>query len=889
MTGFASISQRLSPWTLLCVVALPLQAQEAASTPPEAVALRSVPPVVLDGQLDDSAWKSAKFITKFTQQDPVQYAPATVPTEVAFIYDDNALYIGARMTRPDGSFPRNLTRRDQYGNAEHIVISLDPYLDRRTAYSFVVTAGGTRIDYYHATDSDDFRSRDFTYNPVWEAKVHTDSVGWTAEIRIPFSQLRYNTATEQLWGLNITRWMPDKNEEVFWVLVPRDETGYSSRFGTLSGINNLRPTRRIELLPYVASEGNFDGTVESRNPFNDGSELATRLGGDFKMGLGPNLTLEATVNPDFGQVEADPAELNLTAFETFFREQRPFFTEGSQLLPGDNLFYSRRIGAPPRGPTEGVFVDRPSNSTILSAAKVTGRLPSGLSVGVLAAATAREYAREQADFGSPIDRVEVEPVSFFGAARVQQEVGRNASTVGLSLAGMRRDFTANSALVGRFTQGSFSGAADGLLRLNNGEYEFRASAGWSQVTGDTAAIRRIQEAPAHYFQRPDADQVRLNPLRTSLTGFAGSIRADKNAGNWLWGAGLRTQSPSYETNDAGRLSRANTIDLNWDINYRNTDPGPVFRNWRAGISNNVTWNYDGDRRSSRFGAFSNVTLRNYWSANMNVWLRPRGQSDVLTRGGPLMQTLRAYGAELRLGSSRNNPNRVRLNLSGSRSEDGGWSYQVETNLTLRPSPTIGISLGPEIERRVNPQQFVGTADRSGPETFGTRYLFGRIDRTVLSAQFRINYTMTPNLTLEVYAEPFTASGRFSDLGELAKAGTPDLRVFGSNGTTVTPVGDGSITIDDTRNGDSFDIDPLDFNRFSFRSNVVLRWEWTPGSTLFLVWQQDKSEECEIQDPTGCPRGTRPGDLPTVGNLFKALGTQGRNFIAVKASYWIPVL
>jgi hypothetical protein len=308
------------------LIAVPLAAQDGPPTiPKRAQAGRVTSPIRLDGRLDDAAWARATFVSDFLLREPVEFGEPSDRTEVAFLYDDAALYVAGRLHSADpASVPRAITRRDQYGNAEHLVVSLDPHFDRRTAFSFSVSAGGARQDFAHARD--EFWSRDFTYDPVWDAAVAFDSLGWTVEMRIPFSQLRFSRAEVQRWGLNIQRWIPQRNEEVWWVVVPRNETGFVSRFGLLEGITGIAPSRRMELLPYVAATGTFASAVDPADPFTDRREGTFRAGVDFRMGLGPSLTLNSTVNPDFGQVEADPAVLNLTAFETFFDERRPFFT-----------------------------------------------------------------------------------------------------------------------------------------------------------------------------------------------------------------------------------------------------------------------------------------------------------------------------------------------------------------------------------------------------------------------------------------------------------------------------------------------------------------------------------------------------------------------------------
>ena len=390
----------------------------------------------IDGALDDAAWQAAEPIGDFVQKSPVEGAAPTERTEVRFLYDDDAIYVGARMYRHDPRAIRtSVTRRDGDSDAEVLVISLDTYLDRRTAYSFAISSGGVRKDYYHTQDFEDF-SVELGFDPVWLAKARVDSLGWTAEARIPFSQLRFSRGGKQLWGLELRRTTPDRHEDDYWVLIPKAAAGFASYFGLLEGIDGIKPSRRLEILPYTSGGLTLQGKVDPIDPFN--RKTQGRAGSDVKMGLGPNLTLDGTVNPDFGQVEADPAVVNLTAFETFYDERRPFFIEGSENLTGRGLsflgrpiyFYSRRIGSSPHGAASGDFVKAPLNTTILGAAKVTGRLPSGLTIGALASATPREWARTYDTLTRQFSRAAVEPPAGFGVVRMQQEIGKEHSTLG---------------------------------------------------------------------------------------------------------------------------------------------------------------------------------------------------------------------------------------------------------------------------------------------------------------------------------------------------------------------------------------------------------------------------------------------------------------------------
>jgi hypothetical protein len=514
----------------------------------------------LDGKLDEAAWLSATPITDFIQKEPVENAKPTDRLEVRFLYDDAALYVATKViTTARRTIQAPVSRRDNISQAEHIWVSLDSYRDRRTAYSFGVSASGVRADWYHPVDHE--TDIDMSFDPVWEAASDINGNGWTAEMRIPFSQLRFNASDVQTWGLNIDHWVPSTKEDVFWIPVPRTGTGWSSKMGTLNGIQGIKPSRRLEIMPYIATDATMNGERDRDDPFDDGRNLGARIGGDVKMGLGPSLTLQATVNPDFGQVEADPAEVNLSAFETIFSEKRPFFTENNQLFSGvGQYFYSRRVGARPRGPASGDYVDYPSASTILGAGKLTGRLASGTSIGALAAVTAREKARLFDAATGRFSSVVVTPLAGYGVGRLQKEFGKSASTVGLTLTGVRRDMNDDDPLARLLTKEAYSGGLNVNYRIAGGAYEVYALMGFSHVKGDSAVILNLQRSSARYFQRPDAESYSLDPSRTSLTGGNGYFGVSKNSGkHWLGGVETGFESPGFELNDAGRLGTADGI------------------------------------------------------------------------------------------------------------------------------------------------------------------------------------------------------------------------------------------------------------------------------------------------------------------------------------------
>ena len=831
----------------------------------------------LDGRLDEELWNTAPALTDFIQKEPVEGVTPADPMEVRFLYTGGALYVGARMSSSSRSaIQAPLSRRDDVEQSEYLLISLDTYLSRRTAYCFGVTASGVRLDHFHP--SDDEGNEDSEFDPVWEAHAQITESGWTAELWIPYSQLRFNALPEQIWGLNIKRSIPSKNEEDYWALIPRTVQGWASRFGELHGISDTRPSRRIELLPSFGGRSIVTGDRDPANPFDDGKNLDRHIGLDFKMGLGPSLTLESTVNPDFGQVEADPAEVNLSSFETFFSERRPFFLENSRLLASrvvNNYFYSRRIGELPSGPASGDFVDYPRANTILGAAKLSGRLPSGLSLGLLGAVTDDEHAQTFNLGTSVIEQIRVAPQTAYGVARLEQEFGRNASTGSFMLTGVHRDVPAEDPLTERLARNAFSVYSDAVLRFKGGEYELSPYAGISYVDGEAEAIDRLQRSSRRYLQRPDADYVTYDPTRTDFTGFKGGAQFERVSGrHWLGRVALDIESPEFEVNDIGRLTAGDAYLVNTALTYRETRPGDRLRAYSIGMSTRSEWNYGGDSQGERYGTDVSLTWPNFWRTTASLNFNPRGQDERLTRGGPSMGTPRNWNFVGEVRNSTQARNTWNGQFQYSENEEGGWLYDVSGGVSVRPAPRWQLSFEPSYIRERETQQYVDTIPRSGSETYGQRYVFAFIDRSTIVTQFRFNYTFKPDLTLEVYAEPFAASGNYYNHGELRTPRTTDIQRYGSDGTQVEELPDGSLRVHD--GADTFTLGNEDFNVLSFRSNVVLRWEWRPGSTLFVVWQQDRLSE-EVTDA-----------VVSAGDLLSSFSATGDNFFVVKASFWLPV-
>ena len=829
----------------------------------------------VDGRLDDEIWQTATPITDFIQKEPTEGAAPTDPMEVRIAYDDDAVYVGARMFSRDGRIQAPLGRRDNTDQAEHILVAFDTFLDRRTAVVFGVTAAGVRIDRYHSSDQED--SFDAGFDPVWRAETNIAADQWTAELWIPFSQLRFSPRTDQTWGLNLFRFRPTLDEADYWILIPRTVRAWSSRFGDVSGVSGIVPPRRIEALPYIAGGSTVNGDRDPGNPFDNGTNTRGRVGADMKMGLGPNLTLEAAINPDFGQVEADPAEVNLTAFETRFPEKRPFFLEGAQLfnIGHPNFYYSRRIGARPIGPADGDYVDYPESNSIMAAAKLTGRLQSKTSLGLIAAVTDDEDARV-ASAGSLERRdVPVAPHAYHFVGRMLQEFGPNTSTAGFIVNYMHRDFEDGSALADLYTRNALAVAGNTLLRFNGGQYEFRASGGGSFLNGSEKSVERWQRSSSHYAQRPDRDYSRLDPTLTSLAGWSVQLNFDKTGGrHWLWGGNTKIDSENFEVNDLAQLNGADGWLSNANIRWRETQPGKVFRAYYIQLDANTDTTLRGLVQAGRLRGTFNVTWLNFWTSNVNVARDLATTSVSLTRGGPLMA--RGPGWTVNASVGNRATSQTRLSAQGSlRSNDDGASVKSITgSFSMRPGPRWSFSVSPYYDRVTEPQQYITTLAGGRAVTFDNRYVFAFIDRSTMSMEYRLGLTLKPDVNLDVYAEPFAASGRYYDYGELLAPASRERLQYGTNGTVLTVNPDGSQIV--SAGGSTFTLRNRDFNTLSFRSNVVLRWEWRTGSTLYLVWQQDRASTETL------------GARVSVGDAFRSLTAPGANIFLLKTSFWIPV-
>jgi hypothetical protein len=838
--------------------------------------------VRLDGRLDDPIWAQAEKVNDFLQKEPVENGTPSGRTEVAIAYDDDAVYVGARMfCKNPEKLAMYLDRHDNQGPAEQFIVTFDSYHDHRTAYGFGVNVAGVRFDRYNSSDNE--FDRDFSYNPVWEAVTSRDSVSWSCEMRIPFSQLRFNDQPVQTWGVQFNRWIPGSFEDIFWVVIPRNATGFSSWFGEMSGIENVKPSRRLELMPYAASNASMIPRPAANDPLHDRTTLDQRIGGDLKMGLGPNMTLDATINPDFGQVEADPAVINLSAYETSFSERRPFFSEGIDLLhpEGPGYFYSRRIGGPPHGSAAGHFVKSPENATILGAAKISGRVTSKTSLGVLAAVTGREKATSHnvatdSTLAETFKTV-IEPPTAYGLAAIRREFGGNGSTVGLLLTGMGRNFSSCPDLKQTLRSQAYAGNFDWNVRFEQGKYDIVGFAGFSHVRGDAAAMTLTQRSSVHYFQRPDAQSyVKVDSTRTAMTGFTAQVRGGKRSGtHWLWGGGANIESPDFELNDAGILESADDISQWAHLTYRETTPGRLFHSYLFEIDWNGAWNFSGTNTGKEVYLYGNLTFKSFSSVEVSLAEYPAVFKDDMTRGGPLMKRLEQRTISVGASSPHGRSTHFAIGSEYTWADQGGSYYEIELSHSRRIGSRVSLEIVPQWEEGCDPQQWFGQAGSGSAATYGTRYIFGALRFSEARLGMRLNYFFSPTLSLEVYAEPFAAAGKYSDIGELVAGRSSDLRKYGTDGTTIEWVADSS-KYRVTDGSYLFWLSGRDYGDRSFRSNVVLRWEFARGSTAYLVWQRNRGTERE------------PGRQVRFASLGDAFAAEGSDYVALKISYWIPV-
>jgi hypothetical protein len=859
-----------SPSTTLAAIKVPASPTASAPSGPRATATaasasRAIVAPVLDGRTDDPAWATAQVIDQFLEYDPNEGKESRFKTEVRVTYDDKNLYVLARMYDPaPDSIISLLSRRDVRTQSEQLKLVIDSYHDKKTGFEFITNPAGVKRDFYVSNDNNE----DDSWDAVWEVGTKVDSVGWVAEFRIPFSQIRYAPGNDQTFGLLIVRDVARTGERISWPLLKRNVQGYVSQAGELSGIGQLPTPRRLEILPYTvlkSSTRDFGAAQLGGGRYSHPNNVT--FGADLKYGLSSNLTLDATINPDFGQVEADPAQLNLTAFETFFAERRPFFLEGAGIFTfntncGDidsdctGLFYSRRIGRSPQLTDSYGDASSPTATPIAAAGKITGRLANGVSIGLLNAMT-----QEVDGVITQNGRVAaIEPRTNYSVIRLQKDHSDGQGEMGIMLTGVNRSLDPTAAPYLR--DAAYTGGIDLRRRMFQKNYELRTFVAMSDVSGSATSIAALQTNTVHAYQRPD-DDVSYNPNRTSLRGDAERISFSKFGGGITrFQSVYQRYSPGFETNDLGYQQRADEqLFRNW-FALQYSKPTKVYQRAFFNFNAQERWTTEGLVLGNGVNHNNHIQWKNFmWTHigfNLNDYVT--SFSDRAARGGPAVRLSPSQSFWSGIESDSRRQVTGSLWAGGGKSDEGRSFYgYVEPSINFRLSSRFSASLGAGYNRNGDAWQFYSQYGVAGSDT--THYTFARLDQTTVSMNSRLNFTATPNLSFQFYAQPYESKGTYADQIEIANARADKFADRFKSYQNNNGVFDG-------------------FNFRQFNSNAVVRYEYRPGSTLFVVWQQGRNNYLTPSDPG------YEGSYSFRRDYGSVFADHPNNTFLVKWSYWL---
>lgn len=818
---------------------------------------------VIDGRLDDAAWDTVEWSSEFIQREPAEGKPPTKQTRFKVLYDDTALYLGFRAFDDPQRLASLLARRDRFPG-DWIEVNIDSYADHRTAFSFNLSLSGTRGDEFVSNDGDNW---DGNWDPVWTGATHVDEEGWTGEMRIPLSQLRFGGADKQTWGLQVMRRIFRQEERSTWQPIPKDAPGWVSRFGELRGIEGIKPHRRLEVLPYgVGRAERFPR--EPGNPFRQGGTGTLTAGADAKLGVSSNFTLDVTANPDFGQVEADPSEVNLTAFESFFEEKRPFFVEGGNIFDlrlapaitggaftSDRLFYSRRIGGrPPHSPdlNDGEYADAPGYSSILGAAKLSGKTPGGLSVGLLDSVSSHEDA--EIDRHGLRSREAVAPLTNFLVGRVQQDWHGGDTRLGGMFTAVNRDASGELAFLPRQ---AYAGGIDFAHYLGKRAYLVEGNLMTSHLQGTPEAIADVQTSSARYFQRPDNEHSDFDPTRTSLGGGSSSLRLTRTVANsrFRFQTGAAWRSPGFEINDVGFMRRADEINQFGWAAYQIRNPFSIFNRFQWNVNEWLDWDSSGRFLRAAGNTNMNANFRNNYQIGGSLTRERESVSNTELRGGPSSKWPGTWNYDAYVGSDARKPLSATTGFEVFTGDDNSqYSRRFWMDLSYRPTNALTLTVSPSATNGWRDLQYIDTESSA----VGDRYLFGRLAQKTLSLTMRVDLAITPNLTVQYYGAPFASSGSYTELKRitdpLARAYRDRFRVFGPE---LKLDAGGRYAVDENRDGVSdYGFDRPDFDVREFNSTLVVRWEYRPGSQIFAVWSQARSDDALRAGALAAGRGLR---------------------------------
>ncbi len=835
--------------------------------------ISSFEPPSIDGLINDEVWDIVPWDSEFTEWRPDEGSTPTYQTKFKIVYDAKYLYIAVRAIddEPDNIVKR-LSRRDGF-EGDWVEINIDSYHDLRTGFSFTISAAGVKGDEFISNNGNNW---DSSWNPIWYVKTNIDQEGWTAELKIPLTQLRFSKADEQVWGLQVQRRFFRAAERSLWQRVPLDAPGWISEFGELHGLKGLKPQKQLEIQPFtVGKYETFE--AEEGNPFRDGTDRSLNAGIDAKIGITNDLTLDLTINPDFGQVEADPAAIALDGFEIFFREQRPFFVENKNIFDyefsnnQDNLFFSRRIGRSPQGSAnteEGEHSDTPSNTTILGAAKFSGKTKNGWSIGILESMTSREYA--EIDNNGTRREERIEPLTNYFVGRVQKDLNERNTFIGGIFTATNREKLPEQ--LNFLRNNAYTAGIDAKHQWRNRDFYIEGNVIMSHVKGSKESIEETQRSLTHLFQREDAAHVNVDPNKTSLSGTGGKFEGGKQGGgHWRYNAGVSWKSPELELNDIGFLRQADVIRQYANLRWRTTKATGKFRRIAARLSQFSTYDFDGNYNRIQYEFNAEANFKSNWWVDVGVGHKPRIYTNTFLQGGPRWHFSDENFVFAFFGTDNRKKLRGRVGTVRSSSQQDNFSFfRLTGRLTYQPTNNLKISLNPEFRDSPSKTQYVTQQDYNS----GKRYILGEIDNKRFSTSIRLNYTINPNLTLQYYGEPFIFRARYKNFKYVTNAAGDNLydRFQQYDDNQISFDGD-DYSIDETRDGNTdYSFSNPDFSFVQFRSNLVARWEYIPGSEIFLVWSQGIT-----------------GNVDTSDNLFTGLengilNRKPENIFLIKATY-----
>ena len=871
---------RLLLLTIAFIISLP---SHSSTTPEKRIYhisfLKGKTPTI-DGIISDSAWTELPWQGNFKQQKPIEGGIPSKKTLIKILHDENSIYAAIFCYDEPEAIRSIFTKRDNFGG-DIVGIAFDSYFNQRTAYEFNVTAAGQKIDLMHTGEG----NIDFNWNSNWEAATTVTDSGWSAEFRIPVSQLRYNRQDDHTWGFFVWRWIDRNNEEVQWVLLPVNGPHGVHNFGQIDGISGIRTSRQTEFLPYVSTK--LENDAGNDNPYLPNHTITPNAGLDMKIGISSNFTLDATINPDFGQVEADPSELNLSAFETFFQEKRPFFLEGRDIfnfnMEGSQLFYSRRIGSNPSyspDTEDEEYFKAPQNTTILGSAKITGRTTNNLSVGILETVTNNEFGILYSPVDSGMvephtrDRVMIEPLTNYFAGRIKK-VSQNTNTiVGGSFNSVIRDLN-NPVMEEEFIRTANTAGLDLIQYFSNKNYLLSVKTMASNLTGSEKAITKKQESHIHRFQRPDASHLTLDTTRTSLSGSSGFIGFEKNGGKFLFEINGSYWSPGLNINDIGFMAQTDYFENENEVSYRQNTPGKTFREYRINFENTNRWTFGNERTETTLEVQYNGTFHNLWSVFIEYQYIFNSFDVRSLRGGPALYRDGYHGGGV--WSQTNRAKRLYFELyyfNFIKQLNSSFHKSLGGSINANPIDKLRLSLDGHWERNNFANEFFD-ADLADQDI----YMIGRMHQQTLKFTVRAEYYITPEISFQYYGNPFFSAVKYTDLRRTkdSRASNPDQRFHQLEGT-------GQLQYDANENkyyvneinGTNYNFDNPDVSFGEFNSNFVFRWEYKLGSLLYFVWSHNQNEDTNIKSP----HLNNP-----VNNLFKA--PPGDAFM-IKLSYWFNV-